>query len=101
MASSAMTRQRDHWSGLWTDDPGLQGVVDTGRNQVLEAQGTEPSGAPPDARRKPRQADRPGDRPRRLTPRVGPLVLPVPHVRDGSCSTPLVARSQRSAPAWG
>ena len=51
-----MTLNRAPWSGLLTDDQGLQGVVATVRNQVLEAQVTEPIGAPPSERRKTRQA---------------------------------------------
>ena len=96
-----MTLNRAPWSGLLTDDQGLQGLVATVLNQVLEAQVTEPIGAPPDERRKTRKADRHGDRPRTLTPRVGPLVLHVLQVRDGRFSTTLFARYQRSAHALG
>ena len=86
-------------SDLLTDDKGLQGLVETGLNQVLEAQVTEQLGARPYARSATRKASRNGSRARTLTTRVGPLVLHVPQVRDGRCSTPLFARSQRSEQA--
>ena len=96
MASYEITLNSAQLSGLLTDDQGLQGLVETVLNQVLEAQVTEQIGAPPDERSKTRKAYRHGYRPRTLTTRVGPLVLHVPQVRDGSFSTTLFARYQRS-----
>ena len=68
-------------------------------NQVLEAQVTEQIGARPYERSEGRKAYRNGSRTRTLTTRVGPLVLHVPQVRDGSFSTTLFARYQRSEQA--
>jgi len=82
-----------------TDDTGLQGLVETVLNQVLDAQVTEQIGAQPYERSAARKAYRHGSRPRTLTTRVGPLVLHVPQVRDGRCSTTLFARYQRSEQA--
>jgi putative transposase len=65
------------------------------RNQGLAAQVTEQIGARPSERSEGRKASRNGSRTRTLTTRVGPLVLHVPQVRDGSCSPPLFARYQR------
>jgi transposase-like protein len=79
-----------------THDKGLQRLVETVLNQVLEAQVTEQVGAKPYERSASRKAYRNGVRPRTLTTRIGPLVLHVPQLRDGSFSTALFARSQRS-----
>lgn len=77
----------------------LQGLVETVLNQVLDAQVPEQIGAQPYERSATRQASRNGYRPRTLTTRVGPLVLHVPQVRDGSFSTTLCARDQGSEQA--
>ena len=74
-------------------------MVETVLNQVLEAQVTEQIGARPYERSEGRKAYRNGSRTRTLTTRVGPLVLHVPQVRDGSFSTTLFARYQRSEQA--
>jgi transposase-like protein len=55
--------------------------------------------AAPYERTSERQGYRNGYKPRRLTTRVGRLVLRVPQVRDGVFSTELFARSQRSEQA--
>ena len=68
-------------------------------NQVLEAQVSAPMQAHPDERNPQRQAYRHGYRSRTLYTRVGSLVLCVPQGRDGSCSTELLARYQRSEQA--
>jgi putative transposase len=68
-------------------------------NQVLEAQVTEQIGARPYERSAERKAYRNGSRLRTLTTRVGLLVLHVPQVRNGSFSTTLFARYQRSEQA--
>ena len=99
MASSEITLNREQLSDVLTDDKGLQGLVETVLNQVLEAQVTEQIGARPYERSEARQAYRNGYRLRTLTTRVGPLVLHVPPVRDGSFSTTLCARYQRSEQA--
>ena len=73
--------------------------METVLNQVLEAQITAHIGAQPYERSRARNAYRHGYRLRTLTTRVGPLVLHVPQVRDGSCSPTLFARYQRSEQA--
>jgi putative transposase len=99
MAKYEITLNSEQLSGLLTEDQGLQGLVETVLNQVLEAQLTEQIGARPYARSEGRKAYRNGSRLRTLTTRVGPLVLHVPQVRDGSFSTTLFARYQRSEQA--
>jgi hypothetical protein len=47
MASYEIPLHSEQLSGLLTDDKGLQGLVETVLNQVLEAQVTEPLGAQP------------------------------------------------------
>ena len=99
MAKYEITLNSEQLSGLLTEDQGLQGLVETVLNQVLEAQVTEQIGARPYERSEGRKAYRNGSRLRTLTTRVGPLVLHVPQVRDGSFSTTLFARYQRSEQA--
>ena len=99
MARYEITLDSEQLSGLLTEDQGLQGLVETVLNQVLEAQVTEQIGARPYERSEGRKAYRNGSRTRTLTTRVGPLVLHVPQVRDGSFSTTLFARYQRSEQA--
>jgi putative transposase len=99
MASYEITLNEEQLSGLLTEDKGLQGLVETVLNQVLEAQVTEHIGAQPYERSTARKAYRNGYRLRTLTTRVGPLVLHVPQVRDGSFSPTLFARYQRSEQA--
>jgi transposase-like protein len=99
MAAYEITVNSEQLSGLLTHDKGLQSLVETVLNQVLEAQVTEQIGARPYERSTGRKAYRNGSRPRTLTTRIGPLVLHVPQLRDGSFSTTLFARYQRSEQA--
>ena len=99
MATDEITLNSEQLSGLFTEERGLQGLVETVLNQVLEAQVTEHIGAQPYERSVERKAYRNGYRLRTLTTRVGPLVLHVPQVRDGSFSPTLFARYQRSEQA--
>lgn len=99
MAKYEITLSSEQLSGLLTEDQGLQGLVETVRNQVLEAQVTEQIGARPYERSEGRKAYRNGSRPRTLTTRVGLVVLHVPQVREGSFRTTLFARYQRSEQA--
>jgi putative transposase len=99
MATYEVTLNSEQLSGLLTNDTGLQGLVETVLNQILEAQVTEQIGAHPYERSATRKAYRNGSRPRTLTTRVGPLVLHVPQLRDGSFSTTLFTRYQRSEQA--
>lgn len=68
-------------------------------NQVLEAQMAEQLQAERYERTEERQGYRNGYKPRQLTTRVGRLTLRVPQARDGSFSTELFARYQRSEQA--
>jgi putative transposase len=99
MATYEVTLNGEQLTGLFTSDKGLQGLVETVLNQVLEAQVTEHIGAQPYERSAGRQGYRNGARLRTLTTRVGPLGLHVPQGRDGSFSTALFARDQRSEQA--
>ncbi len=73
----------------------LEAVV----NQVLNAQVSEQLQAEPYERSEERQGYRNGYKPRQLTTRVGTLHLRVPQVREGTFSTELFARYQRSEQA--
>jgi len=99
MAAYEITVNSEQLSDLLTNDKGLQGLVETVLNQVLEAQVTEHIGARPYERSAERKAYRNGSRSRTLCTRVGPLVLHVPQVRNGSFSPALFARYQRSEQA--
>jgi transposase-like protein len=99
MATYEISLNSEQLSGLLTQDRGLQGLVETVLNQVLEAQITEHIGAQLYERSEARKAYRNGYCLRTLTTRVGPLVLHVPQVRDGSFSPALFARYQRSEQA--
>jgi transposase-like protein len=74
-------------------------LVEQMLNQVLEAQMSEHIGAARYERSPDRQTYRNGHRLRQLTTRVGRLTLRVPQTRDGSFSTELFARYQRSEQA--
>src|SRR5665648_118980 len=84
---------------LLINDDGLKGLVESVLNQVLETQVTEHIGAGRYERSQGRRAHRNGHRPRRITCRVGTLTLHVPQTRDGSFSTDLFRRYQRSEQA--
>jgi putative transposase len=99
MARYEIPLNSEQLTGVLTEDQGLQGLIETVLNQVLEAQVTEQIGARPYERSAERKAYRNGARLRTLTTRVGPLGLHVPQVRDGSFSTTLFARYQRSEQA--
>ncbi len=75
----------------------LLGVV---LNQVLEAQMTEHLGVDKHEQSSERQGYRNGYRERKLYTRVGPLTLRVPQTRDGSFSTEIFKRYQRSEQAF-
>lgn len=68
-------------------------------NQVLQAQASEQLQAEPYERNGTRQGYRNGFREREITTRVGPLTLEVPRLRNGSFSTEMFERYQRSEQA--
>jgi transposase-like protein len=74
--------------------------VDAVLNQILEAQAAEVLGADRHERTEERQGYRNGYRPRTLYTRVGPVTLQVPQTRDGSFSTDIFKRYQRSGQAF-
>lgn len=84
---------------LFSGDSHLGQLLEAVLNQVLEAQVAEQLQAEPYERTEQRQGYRNGYKPRRLTTRVGRLVLRVPQVREGTFSTELFARYQRSEQA--
>ena len=86
--------------GLLTGQDGLAKLVETVLNQVLEAQVTETLGATRHERTDERAGYRNGYRPRTLYTRVGPVTLLVPQTRDGSFSTDIFKRYQRSEQAF-
>jgi putative transposase len=82
------------------DDPDfLRGIVERALQAILEAEMTAHLGAARYERGEGRTGHRNGYRPRTLTTRVGTLTLRVPQDRDGTFSTELFARYQRSEQA--
>jgi len=86
--------------GLLSEQGGLLQLVETVLNQVLEAQVTEALGAERHERTDERVGYRNGYRPRTLYTRVGPVQLRVPQTREGSFSTEIFKRYQRSEQAF-
>ena len=78
---------------------GLGELVESVLNQVLEAQAEEQLGAGRYERCEARRGYRNGYRTRQRYRRVGPLTLRVPQFRDGSFSTEIFQRYQRSEQA--
>ena len=85
---------------LLTNQDGIAKLVESVLNQVLEAQVSESLGAEPHERTDERQGYRNGYRSRKLYTRVGPITLQVPQTRDGSFSTDIFKRYQRSEQAF-
>jgi len=90
----------DAVAGLFDSRDGLAKLVEDVLNQILDAQATEALGAERYERTDERQGLRNGYRTRTLSTRVGPLTLRVPQTRDGSFSTELFSRYQRSEQAF-
>ncbi len=86
--------------GLLNGPNGLAKLVETVLNQILEAQVAESVGAQRHERSEERQGYRNGYRARTLYTRVGPVTLQVPQTRDGSFSTDIFKRYQRSEQAF-
>ena len=85
---------------LLLDDPAfLRGIVERTLQAVLEEEMTAHLGAGRYERGAGRSGYRNGTKPRTLTTRVGVLELRVPQDRDGTFSTELFARYQRSEQA--
>ncbi len=100
MAGYDVNVGKDLLPGLLSGQDGLAKLVETVLNQILEAQVTETLGADRFERSEERQGYRNGYRPRTLYTRVGPVTLQVPQTRDGSFSTDIFKRYQRSEQAF-
>jgi transposase-like protein len=87
-------------SSLLSEGNGFAQLLTGVLNQVLEAQATEQIGAGPYERSEGRGGYRNGVRPRTIYTRVGSLTLRVPQFRDGSFSTEIFGRYQRSEQAF-
>jgi len=84
---------------LFSGESQLGQLLEAVLHQVLDAQVSEQLQAAPYERTEQRPGYRNGYKPRRLTTCVGRLVLRVPQVREGTFSTELFARYQRSEQA--
>ena len=100
MADYDISLGRELLPGLLSGQDGLAKLVETVLNQILEAQVTESLGADRHERSEERQGYRNGYRARTLFTRVGPVTLQVPQTRDGSFSTDIFKRYQRSEQAF-
>jgi len=87
---------KDLLPGLLSGQDGLAKLVEGVLNQILDAQVTEALGARWHERTEERVGYRNGTRARTLYTRVGPVTLLVPQTRDGSFSTEIFQRYQRS-----
>ena len=100
MAGYEVSVGRDLLPGLLNGQDGLAKLVEAVLNQILEAQVTEALGAERHERTEERAGYRNGTRARTLYTRVGPVTLQVPQTRDGSFSTDIFKRYQRSEQAF-
>ena len=100
MAGYEVSVGRDLLPGLLSGQDGLAKLVEAVLNQILEAQVTEALGAERHERTEERAGYRNGTRARTLYTRVGPVTLLVPQTRDGSFSTDIFKRYQRSEQAF-
>ena len=100
MAGYDINVEKGLLSGLLSGQNGLANLVEAVLNQILEAQVTETLGADRHERSEGRQGYRNGYRARTLYTRVGPVTLQVPQTRDGSFSTEIFKRYQRSEQAF-
>lgn len=100
MAGYDVTVGKDLLPGLLSGQDGLAKLLESVLNQVLEAQVSESVGAERYERHEERVGYRNGYRARQLYTRVGPVTLQVPQTRDGSFSTDIFQRYQRSEQAF-
>jgi len=100
MAGYDVSVSKELLPGLLSGQDGLAKLVEVVLNQILEAQVSESLGADRHERSEERQGYRNGYRPRTLFTRVGPVTLQVPQTRDGSFSTDIFKRYQRSEQAF-
>ena len=101
VADYDVTLPESIFPALLAGKEGLAKVIESALNQVLEAQMTEHLGAERYERTSERDGRyRNGYRERQLYTRVGPITLRVPQTRDGSFSTEIFERYQRSERAF-
>lgn len=100
MTDYNITIGKDLLPELLSGQDGLAKLIEGVLNQILEAQVSESLGADKHQRCDERIGYRNGYRPRRLQTRVGPVTLQVPQTRDGSFSTDIFKRYQRSEQAF-
>jgi len=99
MAEVQVTLTDDQLQAFFSGEGGLAVVVQAILNQVLEAEIAEHLAAAPHERTDARRGYRNGSYSRALTLLVGTVELTVPRYRDGTFSTELFARYQRSEKA--
>ena len=100
MAYRQRTGMTEATQSILTDDPDfLRLIVEWVIQEVLDAEMTAHLHADPYERSASRTGYRNGYKPRQLNTRVGTLMLQVPQDRDGTFSTQLFARYQRSEKA--
>lgn len=100
MADYDIKLKKEDLVGLLTENEAISGLLESVLNQILEAQMTEHLGAERYEHNAERKGYRNGTRVRTLYTRVGPLNLQVPQTRDGSFSTDVFKRYQRSEQAF-
>jgi putative transposase len=100
MATSNGSERASLAQAILVDDPDfLRGMVERAVQVILEEEMTAHLGAARYERGEGRTGHRNGSKPRTLTTRVGTLELRVPQDRDGTFSTEVFARYQRSEQA--
>lgn len=99
MTDYNVTVGKDLLPDLLSNQDGLARLVEGVLNQILEAQVSDALGADRYERAGERAGYRNGYRPRQLYTRVGPITLQVPQTRDGTFSTDIFKRYQRSEQA--
>lgn len=100
MADYDVKLNKDVLVGLLSENEAIAGLLESVINQILDAQMTEHLGAERYEQSDGRRGYRNGHRVRTLYTRVGPLTLQVPQTRDGSFSTDIFKRYQRSEQAF-
>ncbi len=96
---NATTLPPDVQEALLDDPETLRGILHVALQEFLEAEMTEHVGARPHERTDSRTGRRNGYKPHTLKTRVGTMTLTVPQDRDGTFSTKLFARYQRTEKA--
>ena len=96
---NATTQPTDAQAAVLDSSDFMRELMHAALQEVLEAEMTEHVGAERHERTSERTGQRNGYKPRTLSTRVGAMTLMVPQERDGTFSTKLFARYQRSEKA--